>query len=256
MFHHRRPLKRWRWVGVFSEDLMVCAADVRIGPGRQAFWAFHAPGAGALRERTRLLPRRRELDLGTGRLRIDDRGVRLELELAEEDGIEARCPNGRSESWTRKQAGIAARGTLSLDGGAPQPVEARAVIDDSAGWHERVTEWRWSAGVGEDPDGTPLAWNLVAGINDPPQGSERAVWLAGVPHEVAPVEFAGELDAIHGADGSVLRFRAEAERARSENLLLVSSEYRAPFGTFSGALPGGARLASGRGVMEHHRARW
>ncbi len=235
---------------------MVCAADVRIGPGRQTFWAFHAPGAQALRERTRLLPRRGELELGAGRLRIEDRGVRLELDLAEEDGIESRCPNGRSESWTRKQAGIAARGTLSLDGGAPRPIEARAVIDDSAGWHERVTEWRWSAGVGEGSDGTPLAWNLVAGINDPEQGSERAVWVGGVPNEVAPVDFAADLGTIRSEDGSELRFVAEAERARSENLLLVSSEYRAPFGTFTGALPGGIELASGRGVMEHHRARW
>jgi hypothetical protein len=256
MFVGGRPLKRWRWVGVFSEDLMVCAADIRIGPGRQTFWALHAPDAGALRERTRLLPRRRELALEGSRLRIADRGVELEIELAEDDGIEARCPNGRSESWTRKQAGIPARGTLSLDGGAPRPIEARAVIDDSAGWHERVTEWRWSAGVGEAPDGSPLAWNLVTGINDPPQGSERAVWVGGAPHEAGPVEFAADLGTIRSEDGSELRFRAEAERARSENLLLLSSEYRAPFGTFAGTLPGGIALAAGRGVMEHHRARW
>jgi hypothetical protein len=263
LFVHGRPLKRWRWVGVFSDDLMVCAAQVRIGPGRQSFWALNAPPGGALRERTRLLPRTRELELAhgvaggaPGRLRIDDRGVRLELELAEEAGFEARCPNGRSESWTRKQAGIPAHGTLSLDGGEPRPVQARAVIDDSAGWHARVTEWRWSAGVGTAADGTPLAWNLVSGINDPPSGSERAVWVDGTPHEAGPVEFDPDLRRIRAADGSELRFDAEAERARRENLLLVSSDYRAPFGTFAGSLPGGIELASGRGVMEHHRARW
>jgi hypothetical protein len=256
MFAHGRPLKRWRWVGVFDEEMMVCAAHVRIGPGRQSFWALHAPGHGALRERTRLRPRRRELDLEPGRLRLADRGVELELALDEEPGIEARCPNGRSESWTRKQAGVRAHGTLSLDGGAPRAVEALAVIDDSAGWHQRLTEWRWSAGVGEAPDGTPLAWNLVTGINDPERGSERAVWVGGAPHEVGPVEFDPALQFIHGDEGSKLCFAAEAERARRENLLLVSSEYRAPFGTFSGVLPGGVELASGRGVMEHHSARW
>ncbi len=241
---------------------MVCAAEARIGPARQSFWALHTPG-GTLRERTRLLPRGAELQIAAGtvggepgRLRIADRGVRLELELEEEDGFEARCANGRSESWTRKQAGIAAHGTLALDGGAPRGVAARAVIDDSAGWHQRVTEWRWSAGVGEAPDGTPLAWNLVTGINDPPHGSERAVWVDGAPREAAPVEFAPDLGTIRAGDGSELRFEPEAERARSENLLLVSSDYRAPFGTFAGTLPGGIELASGRGVMEHHRARW
>jgi hypothetical protein len=256
MFARGRPLKRWRWVGVFDEELMLCAAQVRIGPARQSFWALQAYGHGALRERTRLLPRRGEVVLEPGGLRLADRGVLLELAFEEEPGIEARCPNGRSESWTRKQAGVHAHGTLALDGGSPRPVEALAVIDDSAGWHQRVTEWRWSAGVGEAPDGTPLAWNLVTGINDPERGSERAVWVGGVPHEVGPVEFDPELRFIRARDGSELRFTAEAERARRENLLLVSSEYRAPFGTFSGALPGGVELASGRGVMEHHRARW
>ncbi len=235
---------------------MACAAQVRIGPARQSFWALHEPATGALRERTRLLPRRGEVELAPGRVLIEDRGVRLELELSEDEGFAARCANGRSESWTRKQAGIQARGTLVLDGGHARPVEPLAVIDDSAGWHARVTEWRWSAGVGLASDGTPLAWNLVCGVNDPPAGSERAVWVGGAPHEVPPVEFEEDLSAIRGEDGSELRFTATAERSRRDNLLLVSSDYRAPFGTFSGALPGGIELVHGRGVMEHHRARW
>ncbi|MCW3032646.1 MAG: hypothetical protein QOK19_1016 [Solirubrobacteraceae bacterium] len=267
LVHRRRPLKRWRYVGVFGEQLMACAAQVQIGPARQTFWALHVPATGSAgvdRERTRLLPRRGEVELSEGspdgcvpgRLSIGDRGVELELELSEQRGIEARCPNGRSESWTRKQAGVRARGTLRLDGAEPLAIDALAVIDDSAGYHARVTEWRWSAGVGSAPDGTPLAWNLVSGINDPPAGSERAVWVDGVPREVGPVQFDPALGSIRADDGSLLSFRAEAERARRENLLIVSSDYRAPFGTFSGVLPGGIALASGRGVMEHHRARW
>ena len=263
LVHRGRPLKRWRWVGVFCEQLMACAAQVQIGPARQSFWALHLPGR-ALRERTRLLPRRGELQLRAGSpegavpgtLRICDRGVELDLELSEQPGIEARCANGRSESWTRKQAGVAARGTLRLDGGAALQLQARAVVDDSAGYHQRVTEWRWSAGVGEGPDGRPLAWNLVSGINDPPRGSERTVWVDGVAHEVGPVEFAADLTEIRGEDGSHLGFHAAAERRRRDNLLLVSSDYRAPFGTFSGTLPGGVELARGCGVMEWHRARW
>jgi len=242
---------------------MACAARVQIGPARQTFWALHLPGEPGLRERTRLLPRRREVELleggadaGPGRLVIRDRDVVLELELDEQAGIQARCPHGRSEVWTRKQAGITARGTLTVDGRHAVAVEAQAVIDDTAGFHARETEWRWSAGVGTGTDGATLAWNLVSGINDPPSGSERAVWRDGVPAEVGPVSFAADLSAIDGADGSRLEFRAEAERARRENMLLVSSDYRAPFGAFSGTLPGGIELLSGRGVMEHHRARW
>jgi hypothetical protein len=256
LLHRGRPLKRWRYVGVFGEQLMACAAAVQIGPARQSFWALHLPGEEATRERTRMLPRRREVGLTPGRLTVHDRGVRLELVLEEDAGIQARCPHGRAHVWTRKQAGIAAHGTLSLDGGPARPIEARAVIDDTAGYHARETEWRWSAGVGEGRDGSALAWNLVAGVNDPPSGSERAMWRSGVPAETPPVQFAADLSEIVCQDGARLSFHGEAERSRRDNLLVVSSDYRASFGTFSGTLPGGVELAAGRGVMEHHRARW
>ena len=154
--------------------------------------------------------------------------------------------------WTRKQAGVAAHGTLCIDGGPEREIDALAVIDDTIGHHARHTEWHWSAGVGERPDGTPLAWNLV----DPPQGSERAVWVAGSPTEAAPVSFAADLSSIRCEDGAELRFLAEAQRSRHDELLIVGSDYRAPFGTFSGTLPCGIPLAQGLGVVEHHRARW
>jgi hypothetical protein len=70
------------------------------------------------------------------------------------------------------------------------------------------------------------------------------------------VRFAEDLRTIVSDDGSELRFAPEAERSRRENLLLVRSDYRAPFGTFSGDLPGGIPLAHAVGVVEHHRARW
>ena len=262
MWNGARPLKRWRYVGIFGEQLMACAALVQIGPARQSFWALHLPGELGLRERTRLLPRRGEVVLSEGsaerpgRLAIRDRGVVLELALSEQPGIQARCPHGRSEVWTRKQAGIPALGTLRTDGREPIRVEALAVIDDTAGFHARLTEWRWSAGVGVGVDGAALAWNLVSGINDPPHGSERAVWRDGAPAEVEPVCFADDLSSITGARGERLEFHAKAQRSRRDNLVILSSDYRAPFGTFSGVLPGGLELLSGRGVMEHHRARW
>jgi len=252
-----RPRKRWRYVGVFADELMACAAIVHIGPARQAFWAVYLRPEREMRERTRMLTARRAVELGLGTLRVRDAGVELELLLEEDEGWHARCPHaGGGEVRTRKQAGIAARGTLRLDGSSAREIDARAVIDDTAGYHARRTEWRWSAGVGEGTDGTALAWNLVSGINDPRAGSERAVWIGGVPHEAAPVEFAADLTAIGCDDGSELHFRAEAQRERTENLLLVKSQYRAPFGSFSGALPGGVALAHGLGVIEHHRALW
>jgi hypothetical protein len=251
-----RPLKRWRYVAVFADELMACAALVRIGPARQSFWALYDRVSGELRERTRLLPRAGEVALAPGRLRIADRGVVLDLALDEQAGVQALCDHGGAEVWTRKQAGVGAHGTLAIDAGTPRPLRALAVVDDTSGHHARITEWRWSAGVGEAPDGRALAWNLVSGVNDPPEGSERAVWVDGDAFEPAPVRFAEDLSQIECRDGSLLRFAPEAERSRRDNLLLVRSEYRAPFGSFSGTLPGGVPLARGSGVMEHHRARW
>jgi hypothetical protein len=301
LFRGARPLKRWRYVGIFCDELMACAATVQVGPARQTFWAVVSREDRRLRERTHTLARRGAVELAPGRLRVRDGGVALDLALQEDSGVEALCPHGRGYVWTRKQAGIPARGTVTLDGGPPRAIEALAVVDDTAGYHARVTEWRWAAGVGVDPAGTALAFNLVEGVNDPPTeagrhsppteagghspsasiprsasipvsaeagrhapsarvpvsaSSERAVWVAGEPHEVATVHFAADLSRIESADGSQLHFTAEAQRSRRENLLLVRSDYHAPFGTFSGTLPGGVELAHGMGVVEHHRARW
>ena len=262
LFRGTRPLKRWRYVGVFGEQFMICAASVHVGPAQQTFWAVFERAStltgtgGAITERTRMIPRRGALDLASGRLRISDGAVLLDLALEEDDGIEAKCPSGSAYVWTRKQAGIHAEGTLTLGARPPIAIDALAVIDDTAGYHARVTEWWWAAGVGSGPDGTPLAFNLVQGVNDPLSGSERAIWLAGVPHEAPSVRFAEDLLTIASDDGSQLRFVPEAERSRRDNLLLVRSDYRAPFGTFSGTLPGGIELTHAVGVVEHHRARW
>lgn len=274
-----RPLKRWRYVGVFCEELMACAALVQVGVVKQSFWALYVrartrahgsaenassfaggssrePLREPLRERTRTLVRRRAVALPAGGVAIADGGVLLDLALEEDRGIQARCPHGGGEVWTRKQAGVRAHGMLALDGGPARTVEALAVIDDTIGYHARHTEWWWSAGVGASADGRALAWNLVQGVNDPPTGSERTVWVDGAPSEVGPVRFAADLSEILATDGSRLTFAAEAMRRRRENLLIASSDYTAPFGTFAGALPGSIRLAHGLGVMEHHRAKW
>jgi hypothetical protein len=238
----RRPLKRWRYVAAFGDELMVCAAVVRIGPARQVFWAVWDGAERALRERTRRGGR--HVELTDGALRVPEAGI--DLTLDEQPGIETVCPSGGQYVWTRKQGGIGARGTV-----LGRPFAGRAIVDDTAGYHERRTAWFWSAGVGEAEDGTPVAWNLVQGVNDPPRGSERTVWLGAEAHEVAPVAFAPDLSGV-----SELRFTEEARRARDENLLLVRSSYVQPFGAFSGTLPDGTRLRSGLGVMERHDVRW
>ncbi len=43
--------KRWRYVGVFGEELMLCAARAEVGPLRQSFWVLLGPPSGRQRWR-------------------------------------------------------------------------------------------------------------------------------------------------------------------------------------------------------------
>jgi hypothetical protein len=246
--HGLRSLKAWRYVGVFTPTLMLCLASVRVGRARQCFWAIWDRGSGRLYERTRL--GHGAVTLGPGRARVTDGDVEVALALEEAPGVETVCPTGASYAWTRKQGGIAAHGTVAL-AGVQRELHGRAVIDDTAAYYERHTSWRWSAGVGTARDGRDLAWNLVAGVNDPPRASERTVWVGDRVFEHEPVRFAADLSAVAG-----LRFSAEAVRERRENFGLIRSEYRQPFGTFAGDLGPGIELAEGFGVMESHDVWW
>ena len=248
-----RLRKAWRYAGIFGEELMICAGVVRIGPARQAFWAVWDRGEGVLRERTRLLPRR-QVALPGGRLVVRDRDMEVDLRLDPAgEPVAVTSAHRGAPIWTRK-APVRAVGTVRI-GGRARPVDAPGLDDHSAGWHARHTAWRWAAGAGVDEGGRALVWNLVEGIHDAPSGSERRVWVDGVPREIGPVAFDPDLRGVAFAEGGALTFRAEAVRRRRDELGLVASDYEQPFGSFSGTLPGLA-VVGGRGVMERHRARW
>lgn len=246
-WHGRRPLKRWRYVGVFGPHLQLCAGDARIGPVPVRWWAIAEPGL-PLREG------RGGVDLAPGSVRVEDGPVEISLELEEREGIETATSYGDTFAWTRKQADVPARGLVRIDG-REVVLDARAVVDVSAGYHPRHTAWKWSAGVGRLEDGRSVGWNLVTGIHDSVEGSERTVWIDGDASEPPPVEFVDGLGGIRcGPDE--LEFCEWSAREDRTNLILMRSYYRQPFGTFLGSLPGGLRLAEGYGVMEDHEVWW
>jgi hypothetical protein len=225
-----RPLKRWRYVAVYAPELMLCVGDARIAGVAQRWWAVALPD---------------------GQLFEGARDAPIELSLDEGPGVEVVSPHGRSYIWTRKQAGIRVAATVRVDGRELRVDGPFGFVDESAGYHARHTRWRWSAGIGVARDGRRVAWNLVEGVHDAPRASERTVWVDGAPHEVEPVEFAADLSAVGG-----LRFTEWSAREDHTNRLVMRSDYRQPFGSFSGALPGGLELESGYGVMEWHDVRW
>jgi hypothetical protein len=231
LFRRGRPLKRWRYVGVYAPELMLCVGDARVAGIAQRWWAVALPD-GSLFE-----------GAGSGP---------IELSLEESPaGVEVVSPHGRSYIWTRKQAGIPVHARVRLPDQSVSVSGPVGFVDDSAGYHARHTTWRWSAGIGRAADGAAVAWNLVEGVHDSPEASERTVWVDGEPHEVAPQAFAADLSGVGG-----LRFDAWSTREDHTNRLLLRSDYRQPFGSFSGTLPGGLELEVGHGVMEWHDVRW
>jgi len=248
-----RPLKRWRWVGAFAEDLLLCAAAARVGPVPVWWWAVWDRGSRTLAEHT--VRRAGPVRLDGPRITIADGPVQADLLVHELPGVETVSPHGAQYAWTRKQGGVRITGALTL-GERRFELDAPGIVDDSAGYHARHTAWWWSAGVAATQDGAPVAWNLVTGLHDDPDASERTVWVAGEPAHVAPATFAPDLSAVTLATGERLAFAPEAERRRREDLLLVASDYVQPFGAFTGTLPGAGAIVGGRGVMERHVARW
>lgn len=271
--------KRWRYIGVFSDELMLCAARVGLGPAGQTFWAIWDSQSREMIERTRMLTPFARGEVWTESGNPDETGL---VDWAPEDGglvrieappkhgsdhvraflrigaatpwVESVCASGESQNytWTRKRIP-----TLECDvriGERRIRTAARGIEDESAGYHRSHTVWDWSAGVGTTADGRAVGWNLVSGVNDPPQRSERAIWAGGEASEPGPVSFDG-LDGVAGEDLE-LRFSGRCERVKQEKRPFIEYSYRQPFGTFSGTLPGGIELATGFGVMEHHDARW
>ena len=272
--YHGTTLKRWRYLGAYCEELMLCAARVQVGPFGQTFWAIWDRAEGELLERTvTRLPGSRgqvwtenQAGQAVGHAPDDGCVVRIEashpqagairgfLRIGGGEWVESVCPNGEDGFvWTRKRA-VPVRCDLRI-GERRLDLEGRGIEDESGGYHPRHTVWSWSSGVGELRDGRAVAWNLVEGVNDPPERSERAIWVEGTPTEPGPVSFDG-LRAIGFEDGSRLEFAAECERTKAEDRLVMRYSYRQPFGTFSGSLPGGLALSRGLGVMEHHDAVW
>jgi Protein of unknown function (DUF2804) len=236
-----RPLKRWRYLGVYRPDLMLCVGVARVAGVPRRWWAV-ALADGSLREGSR------GVQLDARRARV--RGV-LDLELSPPAGVEVVSPHGRSYIWTLKLAPVHVRGRVTAGGRTFELDGDDGFLDESAGYHARHTAWRWSAGLGRTEDGRRVAWNLVDGVHDAPTSSERTVWVDGEPREVPHQEFAEDLSSV-----GALGFREWSAREANTNLIVMRNSYRQPFGEFSGELPCGLRLATGQGVMEVHDVRW
>jgi Protein of unknown function (DUF2804) len=261
LLRDRRPLKRWRYVGVYTPQLMLCVGQANVAGLPQRWWAVALPD-GLIVERTTIS--HGGVAIGPDTVRVaasarDRTDVSIELELGDVAPVEVVSPHGDSYIWTAKRAPVPVHGEVRVGTELFSCHGEHGFIDDSAGYHARHTAWRWSAGVGRTGDGRVVAWNLVDGVHAAPEASERTVWIDGEPHEVEPQAFAADLSRVGD-----LAFQAWSTRKHSMSLGLVRSRYEQPFGTFRGVLPSslggrlpsGLELAEGYGVMEDHDVSW
>jgi hypothetical protein len=254
IWRHGTVLKRWRYLGVYTRELMLCVGDARIGPFPRRWWAVATPD-GQLHGHSSVRPG--GLRLEDCRVTVATPLVQIDIELGDAEEVQTASPTEQGGYiWTSKRAGVSARGAVVIAGRRFGMDGPHAFIDHSAGYHARHTAWKWSAGLGRLADGRAVGWNLVAGVHDDPVASERTVWVDGRPEHAAEVSFAADLSSISFAAGGHLRFREWCTREERVNLLLVRSFYRQPFGTFSGQLPGALELDTGYGVMEEHDVWW
>ena len=148
--------------------------------------------------------------------------------------MEVVSPHGRSYIWTRKQAGVPVAGTVRVGGREWRVDGPLGFIDESAGYHARHTRLAL-VGRASGARATAGRWRGTSSTacTTLPGASERTVWVDGEPHEVAPQPFAADLSAVGG-----LRFTEWCAREDHRNRLVMRSDYRQPFGSFAGELPG------------------
>ena len=213
---------------------------------------------------------RRQIQLS---LEEDDVRFDLAVELFDDfkkiQPLQANRPtSGDTFSFTHKVTGLAVDGAAQLGDTTYSfdPTKDFGVIDYTFGFPAYHTVWNWASFSGYADDGTLVGLNLVDPIQDDVI-NENGMWIDGQLHQLGKANYAFDPEdtlkpwKVTTADGSVdLTFTPLGKRQQSINMLVLSSVFQQPFGTFSGTL----KTQDGRvytitnlpGVVEDHEAKW
>jgi len=287
--------KRWLYVMIASDDLLVALAVVRLGYAANAFaYAFDRRTLRMRATRSAIGPMfacevgdtggegcHARFRFGRTKVAIERprgsmyytidasfRGFELHARADSRDAPPALTaiapiPGGRVNT-TEKRALLDASGEITLDGARSSLDGALAGTDYTHGLLARRTAWRWAYLLGRATTGERVGLNLVQGFVGEP---ECAVWIDGEVHPVAEGRFAFDrkrpLDEwrITTADGGVdLRFLPGGMHAERTNLGVVHTDFVQPAGIYSGKIrfDGGRELVVDRvlGVAEDQDVIW
>ncbi|APR78757.1 Hypothetical protein A7982_04104 [Minicystis rosea] len=273
-----RHEKRWIYMAIAADDLLVCAAVVRLGYASNCFvFAFDRAAGRIVSKYSTVAPRIAASVGDTGgdgchaRFRWLGAHVSIERGRAERDyRVEVKAPDLRvsarlsTETMPPRIGAIAAlpappSGLFNAtEKGVLLPVVGEAIIggkhydldgglagyDFTAGLLARHTAWRWAFALGRTRNAERVAVNLVQGFVGE---AECAVWIDG---ELFPVS-EGRIEMQEGRplapwtvrtrDGEVdLRFEPGDVHAESHDFGVIASKFIQPAGSYSGVirLPG------------------
>jgi hypothetical protein len=290
----RFRLKRWEYIGVCSSEVIFGAAVVGLGYMTNMFAYVFDREKGGIKQAETIIPFQKEnlfsgsSASGAVRLKRKDAsfefnnsaksvsakisagaGINAELSLIKSE--EPLCCSSRvgmgGFNYTHKEAGIPARGVISLEGKKWEikENESSGVFDYTFGYLARNTFWNWAAGGGSDLSGNRIGFNLVQGINET-GFTENAFWINGRIIKTDVMDFRyNDTDLlkpwkIESNDGKVdISFYPEGERSADINIGLVASRFHQPFGKFGGRLTDGKdswEFKNAAGFTEEHYAKW
>lgn len=217
--------KRWIYVILASDDVIFCAAVVRLGYAANAF-AFaidratgrhivnmtaagpalvasvsKRSGEGALglfQMGSKLISISRDWGSSDYVVEVRDHGVKLDARLSTTNAPRpisvVASLKGDLFSTTEKGALLEVEGSLLAAGKRYDLKGAWGGYDYTAGLLERRTAWKWAFGLGKSSQGKPIAYNLTEG-------------------------FVGERECVAWVDGDVIRLPAARFEFDSNNAM-------------------------------------
>ncbi len=295
----RLALGGFTYLGLLGPDWLVAVAAVRLGYAANVFGFFCDLRTGRSWERSlKDLPSRLvfPLDPDAHAIHYAGRGCRLDLAKSHARGrleveaafggrlaLDARFPFGfedqplrvvnpscgdpRRFTFTEKAAPLVPETFRAVFDGRELKGPAAAVVDWSAGYFNRHTNWYWGALAGFLEDGTPVGANFAALVNES-YYPEDAFWIGGRRERVAQVIFEVDPDRPEGGDWRVftedgrvdLRFRPLGGRGERAWLPGMKVNFRQMAGLWRGRLRTRdgreARLEDVPGVAEVHLSVW
>ncbi|HLX89478.1 MAG TPA: DUF2804 domain-containing protein [Acidimicrobiales bacterium] len=281
----RRRHKRWHYVSVAGPEVVLAVAVVHVGWAGSAFaYLFDrttrrlladlevvapqararvspspdAPASTTFRSR-RLHVRLVATQRGRWRLEARSPGLTIDATLDETDAGPTMCAlapvAGGVADCTHKTPALRVEGVAGAMGAVFDLSSCHAALDHTDGLLARSTRWRWASATD-----SRIALNFTEDFTAP---HENACWVDGRITALGPVRF--EFDPARpespwrirstSGDEVDLEFLPEGRRERHTSLLVASSRYVQPIGTFQGSVAG-AEVRGLVGVTEDHAARW